>query len=531
MSLPRRVALRGNCGAFLAATPNKQRIIDKEQTKIPKLCGYWAATGSTLKSWKGIQLQQRGYGTSLQQLGSSKRTIPAKSHLSLNDTSDDESITNTRSPLVMPDDLPSWNYLELKNECRRLGLKLKGTKQELAGKVTNFYNENVHSNKSTESTMHSTGIVAKNTIIKNALPVCDPDNTYIMRAKGLSKIGYGSAVGIQLFDEKLGDFSENDNKDHHEGFLFVGSDRSSFEADYRAILIGLHYAYCLGATRVILQIDNAIIVQQLEGRLPVAHLPLRKLYWKFKRMLEFDMQLQHFEVKLISRSNNGRANQLATMGLATGGSSLDGILNLNIVLDPIEKEEDNDEPCGEVSMEGDPKLSSRPTPAPSKADTDHTQSISINPEHTYLLQFDGGCRGNPLGVAGAGVVIYDQAQTKEIWCGYKYLNKPTEGDKNPKLVSNNQAEYMSFILVMEQALALGIRRVLVQGDSDLIVKQVNGIYAVRERKLKTLYVEAMKLKSQFDGFSIEHIFRAQNARADFLANHAMDFKSDFYGIE
>lgn len=124
-----------------------------------------------------------------------------------------------------------------------------------------------------------------------------------------------------------------------------------------------------------------------------------------------------------------------------------------------------------------------------------------------------------------GLVIYDKAQSEEIWCGFKYLSK--ERSRNTGM-TNNQAEYMGLVYVLERALGLGIRRVVAQGDSDLVVKQMQGRYKVRDTKLIPIYERAVKLAKSFDSFKIEHIPRKLNARADYLANHAMDYRSDSF---
>ena len=69
---------------------------------------------------------------------------------------------------------------------------------------------------------------------------------------------------------------------------------------------------------------------------------------------------------------------------------------------------------------------------------------------------------------------------------------------------------------------MGARHIVVQGDSQLIVKQIEGEYRVKSEKLRPFYQEAIKLLGEFSSFQISHIPRADNARADELANEAMD---------
>ena len=86
--------------------------------------------------------------------------------------------------------------------------------------------------------------------------------------------------------------------------------------------------------------------------------------------------------------------------------------------------------------------------------------------------------------------------------------------------TNNQAEYRAVIAALKEAVNLGAGEVDVYLDSELVVKQVNGSYRVRNAALKPLYLEMKELAASFKGFSISHIPRRQNAEADDLANAA-----------
>jgi ribonuclease HI len=142
---------------------------------------------------------------------------------------------------------------------------------------------------------------------------------------------------------------------------------------------------------------------------------------------------------------------------------------------------------------------------------------AIDPDRTYLLQFDGGARGNPHGPSGCGMVIYDD-KNNEIWSGGKYLGEHT---------TNNQAEYTGIVLGLQTANALGIRKLRCQGDSELIIKQLKGQYKVKNEGLKPFHHAAIEAIRRFDVFESDHIFRKDNAVADSLANQAMDSRSSF----
>ena len=129
-----------------------------------------------------------------------------------------------------------------------------------------------------------------------------------------------------------------------------------------------------------------------------------------------------------------------------------------------------------------------------------------------VLRTDGGSRGNP-GPAGAGFVI---ERDSEIVCrGGRFLGSHT----------NNVAEYEALIWGLENVAALGHREVTVYADSELLVKQLNGQYRVKNEGLKPLFARALKLLRGFDSFAVAHVRREFNAEADEMANQAMDTRA------
>jgi ribonuclease HI len=130
------------------------------------------------------------------------------------------------------------------------------------------------------------------------------------------------------------------------------------------------------------------------------------------------------------------------------------------------------------------------------------------------LEFDGGSRGNP-GPAGIGVVVRAADGTPVVTLG-RFIGKAT----------NNVAEYRALITALEEAKKLGARQVYIRGDSELIIKQMKGIYRVKHPDMKVLYDEAKSVLSAFDGYKIDHNLRHKNELADKLANLAMDRKGD-----
>lgn len=131
-------------------------------------------------------------------------------------------------------------------------------------------------------------------------------------------------------------------------------------------------------------------------------------------------------------------------------------------------------------------------------------------KQNYRLYSDGACRGNP-GEGGAGAVITD-AKENVIWEGKEYLGHCT----------NNIAEYKALILGLKGALAEGYKKLDVYLDSELLAKQINGAYRVKNENLKVLMQDVRSLLSSFDSISVKHVLRCHNARADRLANLAID---------
>src|ERR1700688_1037584 len=132
------------------------------------------------------------------------------------------------------------------------------------------------------------------------------------------------------------------------------------------------------------------------------------------------------------------------------------------------------------------------------------------PDHHLVAYSDGGARGNP-GPAGYGVVIQDQAG-KKIAALSEYLGHQT----------NNFAEYQGLIAALEYAVKHGPKALKLISDSELLVRQIKGIYKVKNAVLQDLHGRAKELIAQMDWFSIGHAFREQNQDADRLANEAMD---------
>lgn len=132
------------------------------------------------------------------------------------------------------------------------------------------------------------------------------------------------------------------------------------------------------------------------------------------------------------------------------------------------------------------------------------------PEKFLLAHSDGGARGNP-GPAGFGVVIQDESGRK-VAALSEYLGHQT----------NNFAEYQGLIAALEYALEHGPKALKVISDSELLVRQIKGIYKVKNATLQDLHARSKELIRQLEWFSIGHALREHNQEADRLANEAMD---------
>lgn len=127
-----------------------------------------------------------------------------------------------------------------------------------------------------------------------------------------------------------------------------------------------------------------------------------------------------------------------------------------------------------------------------------------------IVYTDGGARGNP-GPAGIGAVLYDEQKNivAEI---SEYIGKAT----------NNQAEYKAVIAAITKAKELGAKELDFYLDSELVVKQLNREYKVKNNGLAPLFVQIYNAVLSFKKVTFSHIRREMNKEADRLANLAMD---------
>lgn len=127
-----------------------------------------------------------------------------------------------------------------------------------------------------------------------------------------------------------------------------------------------------------------------------------------------------------------------------------------------------------------------------------------------IIYVDGASRGNP-GPAGIGMVflgLEGEARAEES----AYIGEAT----------NNVAEYKALLGALKRAREMGAHRVLVRTDSELLFRQIQGLYRVKNPNLIPLFQEVTALVKDFSDFQLQHIPRTENKKADQLANLAVD---------
>ncbi|NOX97803.1 MAG: ribonuclease HI family protein [Nitrospirae bacterium] len=127
-----------------------------------------------------------------------------------------------------------------------------------------------------------------------------------------------------------------------------------------------------------------------------------------------------------------------------------------------------------------------------------------------IIYVDGASRGNP-GRAGIGVIVYDDKENvlKRI---KQYLGKTT----------NNVAEYVALIYGLQEGLLCQSKYLTIYMDSELVVKQMDGRYRIKNELLKIFSKQVEHLREGFKKVEIKHIGREKNQEADKLANQAID---------
>lgn len=151
-----------------------------------------------------------------------------------------------------------------------------------------------------------------------------------------------------------------------------------------------------------------------------------------------------------------------------------------------------------------------PSQAPAATGPPATAAVTARAQGCCRLFTDGASRGNP-GQAGAGAVLLDNGN-EELAAKSVYLG----------VCTNNVAEYKALLIGLDEALRHGCTDVAVFLDSELIVRQIQGRYKVKNEALLPLFQQVRERLDRFAAWSITHVPRSQNARADQLANRGID---------
>ncbi len=127
-----------------------------------------------------------------------------------------------------------------------------------------------------------------------------------------------------------------------------------------------------------------------------------------------------------------------------------------------------------------------------------------------IVHVDGGARGNP-GPAAIGVVI--TTPEGEVLA---------EIAERIGVATNNVAEYSALLRGVQEAARHGAGEIEIINDSELVARQLNGVYKVKHPAMRPLYLQAVEALRAFRSWKVRNVPRAQNARADKLVNVALD---------
>ncbi len=290
-------------------------------------------------------------------------------------------------------------------------------------------------------------------------PPLSNQKLYVLRFYGESKyIAASASCGMVLYDAET-------SKVVWKARIYFQNGESTQEAEYFGITRSLEYIVPdLGVKKLIVQGDErGTVLNQLKGTYRISNGQLKYSNDYIKDFLE--NQLEYFEVTGIPAGENRHAKKLAKKALETKSSSDEFCLtpkqtvgSINDSIINQHNQHPNDDGIVDIDL---PLLSSN---------------------NEYVLRFDGGSRGNP-GVAGCGIVIFDVETQLEVWCAYKYLD----------IATNNVAEYTGLLEGLKCAKRMGVNHLIVEGDSKLVVNQIDGVYKVKKSHLKLIYNEILPI--------------------------------------
>ena len=326
-------------------------------------------------------------------------------------------------------------------------------------------------------------------------------------------------------------YNSQTEKEIWSGSKFYSTGESAQRAEVKALLATLPALSDLGVQKLIIQGHaGGVTIQQLQGNYGVKSKSVKEIFAKIQEVMD---EFEECEVWGIAMDQVAKAQTVSKKALSSRRSEGFDLLKL------VQAEEDNEaekidgkttsvdtnddggehdmtehvQVAEEIQSNAQHPIDERePLSRMETEEEQHLVSLpSFSPDKTYVLRFDGGSRGNP-GTSGAGMVLFDSDSGLEVWAAFQYLGDTT----------NNVAEYTALLSGIQFASAMGIARIVAEGDSTLVVKQVTGEYRVKSDHLKALNKSVKAVVDSFDYFSIHYIPRAENFRADQLANVAMD---------
>ena len=149
-------------------------------------------------------------------------------------------------------------------------------------------------------------------------------------------------------------------------------------------------------------------------------------------------------------------------------------------------------------------------------DADDEPSVQRKAPDRAVMYCDGACSGNP-GKSGVGVVItIPGSESHNVEDNERYRISEYIG-----IATNNIAEYTAFVRGLEKVMSLGVKKISVFMDSELLVRQMTGVYKVKNKNLIPLWNKAKELLNGFDSYAIAHVRRELNSEADKLAREAV----------
>ena len=144
-------------------------------------------------------------------------------------------------------------------------------------------------------------------------------------------------------------------------------------------------------------------------------------------------------------------------------------------------------------------------------------SDTTQEESCYLLQFDGLAEPNP-GISTGGAVIFSPVSRNLVCERGEFIDFAT----------NNQAEYTGLLIGLQSAVNIGIRQLLIEGDSQLVILQTEGKWKVKNEALKSFHTQVKDLLDKFEFVAIRHIYRENNKYADKITNDVFKSRKSYF---